>query len=91
MWDVSPVYIHMIGVFFVTYSFVGIELLSIELDDPFGPDANDFDNIPMAQTVFEDCYAIIDMVDGPAWASRLRMNMNDETEPPAPAEIDYKF
>jgi len=30
-------------VFFVTYGFIGLEFVSIELDDPFGVDDNDFD------------------------------------------------
>jgi predicted membrane chloride channel (bestrophin family) len=47
MFDPSPIYIHCIGTFFVTAAFIGLELVSIELDDPFGHDANDFDNIPM--------------------------------------------
>jgi predicted membrane chloride channel (bestrophin family) len=32
----------------VTYGFVGLETVSIELDDPFGDDENDFDNLGMA-------------------------------------------
>lgn len=32
-------------VFLMTYGFVGLELVAIELDNPFGNDANDFDNM----------------------------------------------
>ena len=39
--------------FFVTYGFVGLEYVSFELDDPFGDDDNDFDNLGMAQRVYE--------------------------------------
>ena len=34
---------HCIVVFLITYGFMGLELVSIELDDPFGNDANDFE------------------------------------------------
>ena len=39
---------HVIIVFLVTYGFVGLETVSIQLDDPFGHDDNDFDNLGMA-------------------------------------------
>jgi predicted membrane chloride channel (bestrophin family) len=40
-------WVHGIIVFLVTYGFVGLETVSIELDDPFGEDDNDFDNLGM--------------------------------------------
>jgi hypothetical protein len=40
--------VHMAIVFLVTYGFVGLETVSIELDNPFGNDENDFDNLGMA-------------------------------------------
>ena len=49
----------MIVVFFITYGFIGLEYVSIELDDPFGDDPNDFDDYAMAQTVFEVSHAHI--------------------------------
>ena len=30
-------------IFFLTYGFFGLELISIEMDDPYGDDHNDFD------------------------------------------------
>jgi predicted membrane chloride channel (bestrophin family) len=41
------VWVHGTIVFLVTYGFVGLETVSIELDDPFGEDDNDFDNLGM--------------------------------------------
>jgi predicted membrane chloride channel (bestrophin family) len=41
------VWVHGAIVFLVTYGFVGLETVSIELDDPFGEDDNDFDNLGM--------------------------------------------
>lgn len=52
------------------------------MDDPFGQDDNDFDNIGLAMSVFEDVYNIINLVDGEEWAYKVRFNMksgeNDE-------------
>jgi ion channel-forming bestrophin family protein len=33
----------LVVLFIVTYGFIGLELISVELDDPFGDDAIDFD------------------------------------------------
>jgi predicted membrane chloride channel (bestrophin family) len=38
----------LIVLFIVTYGFIGLEIISIELDDPFGDDAIDFDNLGSA-------------------------------------------
>jgi ion channel-forming bestrophin family protein len=35
----------LVVLFIVTYGFIGLELISIELDDPFGDDAIDFDTL----------------------------------------------
>jgi hypothetical protein len=44
----------------------------MELDDPFGDDPNDFDNLGMAQIVFEDIYISIYKLDGDQAAYQLR-------------------
>jgi predicted membrane chloride channel (bestrophin family) len=36
-------------IFFITYGFIGLEYVAMELDDPFGEDPNDFDDLGMAQ------------------------------------------
>merc|ERR1712232_864715 len=51
-------------IFFVTYGFVGLETVSIELDNPFGEDENDFDNMGMAQTALLDTEVTLFNVDG---------------------------
>jgi predicted membrane chloride channel (bestrophin family) len=42
--DESSWFAHCFAVFLVTYGFMGMEVVAIELDNPFGDDANDFDN-----------------------------------------------
>jgi len=39
----------LLSTFFITYGFVGLEYVSMELDDPFGDDPNDFDDLGMAE------------------------------------------
>jgi predicted membrane chloride channel (bestrophin family) len=43
--DESSWFAHCFAVFLVTYGFMGMEVVAIELDNPFGDDANDFDNM----------------------------------------------
>jgi len=66
----------MIMIFFVTYGFLGLEYVSIELDDPFGNDDNDFDNLGMAQRVYEDIYMTLFDSDGQEAAESLRKTMS---------------
>ena len=35
--------------FLLTYGFVGLERVSIDMEDPFGNDENDFDDMGLAQ------------------------------------------
>jgi len=41
--DRSNIIAHCFAVFLLTYGFMGLEAVAIELDDPFGDDENDFD------------------------------------------------
>jgi hypothetical protein len=75
--DVSIPIAHCIVIFFLTYGFMGLEYVSIELDDPFGSDDNDFKNLRYAQSTFEDAYNIIMEMDGPEWVDKLRLKMYD--------------
>jgi hypothetical protein len=52
--------------------FIGIEYVSIALDDPFGDDTNDVDEHGMALLVYEDIYLTIFRTDGPVAAFKLR-------------------
>ena len=74
--DPSNSYAHCVVIFILTYGFMGLEYVSIELDNPFGEDANDFDNLGMAYTAFEDTYLSILHLDGPEWTDRLRKRMD---------------
>jgi len=74
--DKSNAYAHCAIIFVLTFGFMGLETTAIELDNPFGDDENDFDNLGMAQTAFEDTYLSILDVDGPQWTDRLRLRMN---------------
>mmetsp|Transcript_22222 Transcript_22222/g.65839 ORF Transcript_22222/g.65839 Transcript_22222/m.65839 type:complete len:228 (-) Transcript_22222:252-935(-) len=67
----EPVQVMLI-VFFTTYGFIGLEYVSMELDDPFGDDPNDFDDLGMAQMVFEDIYITLYKLDGSKTAEELR-------------------
>jgi len=58
-------------VFTITYAFVGLEFVSIELDDPYGSDANDFDVLGMAGVVFDDIFTYIFDIDGREAAEEL--------------------
>jgi len=40
---------HIGTVLILTYGFMGLEAVAMELDDPFGEDPNDFDNLAMAE------------------------------------------
>lgn len=56
----------------VTLGFVGIEYVSMALDDPFADDTNDVDEHGMALLVYEDIYMALYRTDGPEAAAALR-------------------
>jgi hypothetical protein len=62
-------------VFLVSVGFIGIEYVSIALDDPFGDDTNDVDEHGMALLVYEDIYLTIYRTDGPVAAFALRQRV----------------
>jgi len=74
--DGSSALVHCLAVFVMTFGFVGLEFVAIELDDPFGDDPNDFDNDGLALEACEDAYLTILDVDGPYWADKLRTRTN---------------
>ena len=59
-------------VLLVSFGFIGIEYVSIALDDPFGDDTNDVDEHGMALLVYEDIYLSLYRTDGPSAAFALR-------------------
>ncbi|CAJ1913228.1 unnamed protein product [Cylindrotheca closterium] len=56
----------------VSFGFIGIEYVSMALDDPFGDDTNDVDEHGMALLTYEDIYLTLYRTDGPAAAFELR-------------------
>mmetsp|Transcript_26744 Transcript_26744/g.39559 ORF Transcript_26744/g.39559 Transcript_26744/m.39559 type:complete len:389 (-) Transcript_26744:111-1277(-) len=67
----------VIAIFFLTFGFMGLELVAIELDDPFGDDENDFDALAFARMVFEDAFLMIHENVGREAACELRDRMTD--------------
>ncbi|KAL3922165.1 MAG: hypothetical protein SGILL_002350 [Bacillariaceae sp.] len=72
-----------ITTFLLTYGFLGLDTTAVELDDPFGDDANDFDVAAYAQFAIDDVIILIYDADGEEWADALRYKMNDEPSSPA--------
>ncbi|CAB9508769.1 Zinc finger, RAN-binding domain containing 2 [Seminavis robusta] len=75
--DKSSVYAHCFAIFLMTYGFMGLEVIAIALDNPFGDDPIDFKSLAMAHTAFEDTYLTVMDIDGQEWADFLRYRMND--------------
>jgi len=73
--DVSKLPALSLLIFFITYGFVGLEFVSIELDDPYGDDPNDFDVMGLAKVVFDDIYVAVYDVDGKDAATSLKKNV----------------
>ncbi|CAB9516660.1 expressed unknown protein [Seminavis robusta] len=66
-------YIQMVVlIFLMTYGFVGIELLFVELDDPFREDPNDLPLTEEARAAGEDVVLALWHADGKEVAERLR-------------------
>jgi len=62
-------------VFIMTYGFMGLELVSTNLDDPFGDDPADLPVIEITKELMEDAFLMISRVDGLDAALRLRDRM----------------
>jgi predicted membrane chloride channel (bestrophin family) len=77
--DESGLAAHCFMVFILTFGFVGLACVAIEIDNPFGDDPNDFDHNAMATMTYEDIYLAILDVDGPEWTDKLRARMQNET------------
>jgi hypothetical protein len=55
----------------------GLEHVSVELDDPYGDDPNDFPGQKWSEMVFEDIYISIYKTDGIESASLLRERVRE--------------
>jgi predicted membrane chloride channel (bestrophin family) len=71
-----------ITTFLLTYGFLGLDATSVELDDPFGDDANDFDVAAYAQFAVDDVLVMLNDADGEEWADALRYKMNAHPSSP---------
>mmetsp|Transcript_16229 Transcript_16229/g.21237 ORF Transcript_16229/g.21237 Transcript_16229/m.21237 type:complete len:497 (-) Transcript_16229:57-1547(-) len=76
----------LVLMFFITYGFLGLEYVNMELDDPYGNDPNDFPGQRWAETVFEDIYIAIYKTDGYASAVALRSRITERTARGSPLE-----
>jgi hypothetical protein len=47
--DKSSLFAHLCEVFVITFGFIGLEETAKQLDDPFGKEENDYDNLAVAQ------------------------------------------
>eukprot|EP00551_Chaetoceros_affinis_P009330 CAMPEP_0203662776 /NCGR_PEP_ID=MMETSP0090-20130426/624_1 /ASSEMBLY_ACC=CAM_ASM_001088 /TAXON_ID=426623 /ORGANISM="Chaetoceros affinis, Strain CCMP159" /LENGTH=742 /DNA_ID=CAMNT_0050525611 /DNA_START=194 /DNA_END=2422 /DNA_ORIENTATION=- len=61
--------------FFLTYGFLGLEIISIEMDDPYGTDPNDFNVEFLAERVYNDIYVSIEDIDGNKAVDKVRRAM----------------
>ncbi len=52
--DKSSLFSHLCEVFIITFGFMGLEETAKQLDDPFGNEENDYDNIAVAQVSIHD-------------------------------------
>ena len=70
----------LVLVFLITYGFLGIECVAMELADCFGDDGSDLDDEGAAGQCAEDCYLAMYKCDGRLWALQLREAMERERE-----------
>ena len=75
-------------VFIMTYGFMGLELVCMNLDDPFGGDPSDLPVIEQTKELMEDVYLMILRSDGLDAALRLRDRM--EAAPGRPTDPTEK-
>jgi len=66
--------------FILTYGFVGLEYVSIEMDDPFGDDPCDFDVHGLALGVIDDIYIAIYDIDGKDAADALKQSVHGDDD-----------
>ena len=71
-----------ITTFMLTYGFIGLDATAVELDDPFGDDANDFDVAAYAQFAIDDVVIMIYDSDGEECADSLRYKMDSRPNSP---------
>lgn len=78
--DFDDIFPLVVIIFFTTYGFVGLEMVDIELDDPFGDDPNDYDTLGLGQVVFGDIYISIYDIDGKDAAYALKASIEKSVQ-----------
>jgi len=66
-------------VFLITYGIIGIEQITIEMDDPFGVHPCDLPVLDEMRSVFEDVYLSVLDTDGMSAVSQLQSRMHGNT------------
>eukprot|EP00588_Corethron_pennatum_P007062 CAMPEP_0194294200 /NCGR_PEP_ID=MMETSP0169-20130528/49952_1 /TAXON_ID=218684 /ORGANISM="Corethron pennatum, Strain L29A3" /LENGTH=236 /DNA_ID=CAMNT_0039042977 /DNA_START=420 /DNA_END=1130 /DNA_ORIENTATION=- len=70
----SRIEVNVLIIFFVTFAFLGLERVSVEMDEPFGDDPNDFDIEGKTQKVFKDVIVYLEDImhdESPGFEGRL--------------------
>uniref|UniRef100_A0A7S1BR48 Bestrophin homolog n=1 Tax=Corethron hystrix TaxID=216773 RepID=A0A7S1BR48_9STRA len=75
--DLSKIGASVFVIFFMTFGFMGLEFVAMELDDPFGNDDNDLEIFGMSQVLYEDIYIFLYDIDGSEQGQLLRQVIND--------------
>ena len=57
--DITSPVPYVLLTFIITYGFIGMELICVEIDDPFGKDPNDFDVKAIAKVSFHSALDVI--------------------------------
>lgn len=66
--------------FLLTYGFVGLEYVSMELDDPFGNDANDIDAVFLMSQTTQAIYFLIGDSNGEKYRKNLERSLDRSDE-----------
>mmetsp|Transcript_39304 Transcript_39304/g.91736 ORF Transcript_39304/g.91736 Transcript_39304/m.91736 type:complete len:338 (+) Transcript_39304:948-1961(+) len=64
-------------IFFMTFGFVGLELVAMELDDPFGNDENDLEVYELSKVVYDDICIFLYDCDGAEMLTLLKEVVDD--------------
>lgn len=67
-------------VFFITYGFVGLEYVYMDMVDPFSVNLIDFDIKSFSESVVEDIYITLSDIDGTESASKLHQRVQDKEQ-----------
>ena len=78
--DILRIFPFLSAVFILTYGFVGLQLLNIELGDPLGDNPLFLDHCGLAGVVFDDIYVAMHDVDGAEASQKLKDSIKNPIE-----------